>query len=296
MSQIPPQRSFLRRLSKLDRSAIVFLLAYLLTRLLIGHPFSVIGRLGNRQPDGCGLPGLPCVFMDAQQSALGAPQPFNRRLYLYRAGSCGASPEHDGNRPLSAFIRKSARTCCKDDLQDRIGVISADSEEITIAVTQEIQPGQSPIDQALLTRPTVASLIGAARNSNGLACVFSCIAPRLIDPAKGQRFYPGLTVYRGQLMFAAEQQRETPAGPVSVLVGAPITPSLLDGLTSDLGPIQFTLLQPAGADSKGLRFAVGGKTYVTGERIVSSNRALPPPANWLDIPVGGAAVLQSLFG
>jgi phosphoserine phosphatase RsbU/P len=179
----------------------------------------------------------------------------------------------------------------QDDLQDRKIVIAADAEEITIAVAQQIQAGESPTDQALLSRPGVASLITAARMRWPGLRVFLHRA-RLVDPANGDQF-TGLTVYRGQLVFASEQVRNTPSGLVSVLVAAPITPALLDGLTSELGPIQFTLLEPAGNRKDGFKFGINGKIYVTGERIVSSNRALPAAANWLDVPVGGAATLQA---
>jgi sigma-B regulation protein RsbU (phosphoserine phosphatase) len=179
----------------------------------------------------------------------------------------------------------------QDDLQDRTEVIAADAEEITIAVAEEIQPGQSPIDQALLARPRVATLLTAARAQWPGLRVFLHRA-RLVDPSSGQRF-AGLVVYRGQLLFASEQKRDTASGPVAVLVAAPITPVLLDGLTSELGPIQFTLMQPADETSKGLKFTINGRLYATGERIVSSNRVLPRAANWLDIPVGGAATLQA---
>jgi sigma-B regulation protein RsbU (phosphoserine phosphatase) len=179
----------------------------------------------------------------------------------------------------------------QDDLQDRTGVIAADAEEITNAVTQQIRPGELPTDQALLLRPTVTALITAARAQWPGLRVFLHRA-RLVNPASGERF-AGLVVYRGQLLFASEQERDTANGPVAVLVAAPITPALLDGLVSELGPIQFTLMQPVDEHSNGLQFGIAGRTYVTGERIVSSNRVLPPAVNWLDIPVGGAATLEA---
>jgi sigma-B regulation protein RsbU (phosphoserine phosphatase) len=72
-----------------------------------------------------------------------------------------------------------------------------------------------------------------------------------------------------------------------------MTPALLDALASELGPIQFTLMEPADSDSKGIRFDVNGRPYVVGERIVSNNRRLPAPASWLDVPVNGAATLEA---
>jgi phosphoserine phosphatase RsbU/P len=179
----------------------------------------------------------------------------------------------------------------RDDLQDRVSIIAGDADAISTAVAREIQPGQSPIDQSLLSSPEVASLINAAKSEWPGLRVFLHRA-RLVVSGSGGRF-AGLVEYRGQLLFASEQQRDSAGGPVVVLVGAPITPALLDGLTSELGPIRFTLLKPAGQNSKGIPLVINGHSYVAGEEIVSSHRVLPPAANWLDIPVGGAATFEA---
>lgn len=293
MTSHPPKRdrNFLRRMSKLDRSALAYLLAYFLTReVLIGHPFP------------------SSTFLAIVGFAAAAYLVFRWFSWMRNKVLWGIR-----NRLIVAYIFMAlvpvvllltmmgiglyllypqiGAHLLQDDLQDRISAIAGDAEEITSAVSQEIQPGQSTIDQALLAEPRVASLISAARAQWPGLRVF-LHRSRLVDPSKGKQF-AGLTVYRGQLLFAAEQEQQTPSGPVSVLVGAPITSAVLDQLASELGPIQLTLLQPADANSKGLRLSIDGKTYVTGERIVSSNRVLPRRENWLDIPVGGAATLQA---
>jgi sigma-B regulation protein RsbU (phosphoserine phosphatase) len=178
-----------------------------------------------------------------------------------------------------------------DGLEDRIGVIAADAGDIAIAVSQEIKKGESPVDPALLSRPRVANLI-AAISAQWPGLRVSLHRERVVDLPSGDRF-AGLTELRGQLSLAAEQKQDSAAGTFVVLVSAHMTPALLDGLTSDLGPIQFTLMDPADGNSKGIKFTVGGRPYVVGEQIVSNNRKLPPPSNWLDIPVGGAATLQA---
>jgi phosphoserine phosphatase RsbU/P len=278
-------------MSKLDRSAIVFLIAYLLTReVLIGHPFPSSTFLGIVSMVAAAYLAFR-LFSWMRHRVLWGLR--NRLIVAYVFIAVVPVVLLLSMMGIGMYLLypQIGAHLLQDDLQDRVSVIAGDAEEITIAVSQEIQPGQSPVDQALLARPTVASLIAAAQEQWPGLHVFLHRA-RLVDPAKGERF-AGLTVYHGQLMFAAEQQRGTPSGPVSVLAGAPITPALLNGLASDLGPIQFTLLQPADANSKGLRFGINGKLYVTGERIVSSNRVLPKPANWLDVPVSGAATLQA---
>jgi sigma-B regulation protein RsbU (phosphoserine phosphatase) len=179
----------------------------------------------------------------------------------------------------------------QDGLQDRIGIIAADAGDIAIAVTQEVHKGESPTDPALLSRPRVANLI-AAVSAQWPGLRVSLHRDRVVNLQSGDRF-AGLTELRGQLSFAAEQKQDSPAGPFVVLVSAHMTPALLDGLASELGPIQFTLMEPADSDSKGIRFDVNGRPYVVGERIVSNNRRLPAPASWLDVPVNGAATLEA---
>lgn len=179
----------------------------------------------------------------------------------------------------------------QDDLQDRIATISEDADEITTAVVQEIHDKESPTDPELLTRPRVASIIGAMKTEWPGLRVF-LHRPRLVDTEKTDRF-SGLTEFRGQLMFAAEQKRDSPSGPLAVLVGAPITPATLDGLASELGPIQFTLMEPATAASPGIKIVISDRSYVVGETIVSNHRNLSPPAFFLDVPVAGAATFEA---
>jgi sigma-B regulation protein RsbU (phosphoserine phosphatase) len=178
----------------------------------------------------------------------------------------------------------------QDELQNRIGIITADADEIASAVVQDIQNGEPPTDPSLLAQPGVANLIAAAQEHWPGLSVF-LHRGRLVSPAGGG--FAGLAEYQGLLMFASEQRRDTPGGPISVLVGAPIGSSLLDAMSSDLGPIQLTLLQPAEPKARGITLGINGRLYVPGERIVSSNRSLPPRANWLDIPVSGAATLEA---
>ncbi|MGH9689755.1 MAG: PP2C family protein-serine/threonine phosphatase [Candidatus Acidiferrales bacterium] len=179
----------------------------------------------------------------------------------------------------------------RDGLQDRVNIITGDAETIASAVAQEVRPGQSPIDQSLLSAPAVVSLINAAKTEWPGLRVFLHRA-RLVNPAMHGQF-AGLVEYRGQLLFASEQERESASGPVVVLVGAPITPAILDGLTTELGPIRFTLLKPADQSSKGIPLTIGGHSYVSGEQIVSNGRVLPRAASWLDIPIGGAATFEA---
>ena len=113
-----------------------------------------------------------------------------------------------------------------------------------------------------------------------------------VNPKNADHF-AGMAEFHGELIFAAEVRRDGPSGPIAIFVGVPLTPALLDCVASELGPIQFTLMEPADPSSKGIKLGINGRLYAAGERIVSSNRQLPPAANWLDIPIGGAATLEA---
>jgi sigma-B regulation protein RsbU (phosphoserine phosphatase) len=293
VTQLSPRRSFvvLRRISPRDRIAIAFIAAYAILRVvLIPHPFPLSGFLGF-------LSVVAFVYICFRLFF------WVRRKLLWRLR----------NRLIVAYIfiavvpvvllltmmaigmyllyPQIGAHLLQDGLQDRIGIIAADASEIAEAVTQEVRPGESPTDPALLSRPSVANLI-AAFTAEWPGLRVSLHSDRVVNLSSGDRF-AGLTELRGQLSFAAEQRVQSPAGPVVVLVSAHMTPGLLDSLTSELGPIQFTLMDPADESSKGIRFGVDGRFYVVGERVVSNNRSLPPAASWYDIPVGGAATLQA---
>jgi sigma-B regulation protein RsbU (phosphoserine phosphatase) len=176
-----------------------------------------------------------------------------------------------------------------DAMQDHVGIIALDADEIVGALVQEIQVGDSPTDPALLERPRVASLVQAAKAEwPGLRVVLQH-QPRFSLTGT----FRGLTEFRGELHFVSEQRRQSASGPVAVVLAAPVTPSLLDQLTSELGPIQFTVMEPRNAGSQGLTVTTDGKVYTAAGRIVSSSRKLPPPENWFDIKVNGAATLEA---
>lgn len=293
VSQPLPQRfrAFLRRASKLDRLAIAFLFFYIVVRgILVRHPFPSSTFLGVLSFTAVAYLGVRLFSWVRNQVLWGIR---NRLIvaYIFMALVPVVLLLTMMGIGLYLLYPQIGAHLLQDDLQDRTGVIAADAEEITIAVAEEIRPGESTTDQALLTRPRVAALITAARAQWPGLRVFLHRA-RLVDPASDTRFQ-GLVVYRGQLLFASELKKDTVSGPVAVLVAAPITPALLNGLVSELGPIQFTLMQPANAGSSGIKFTIGGRLYVTGQRIVSSSRVLPPAENWLDIPVGGAATFEA---
>jgi phosphoserine phosphatase RsbU/P len=176
-----------------------------------------------------------------------------------------------------------------DDLSARINTIGADAQSIADEIREEASRSASPVDETVLARPEIVSLIAAARSEWPDLEVSLNRGRPLLGSGDGRHF-AGFSEFRGKLSIAAAEREIMPAGSFTVLVRAPVNASLLDGLASELGPIALTLLEPAGrGPGQGGTVSINGNLYVFGERVASSRRKLGSRANWLDIPVNVAS-------
>jgi phosphoserine phosphatase RsbU/P len=181
-----------------------------------------------------------------------------------------------------------------DDLNEKISMIAADAEDIAGAMEQE-QTGKAPpsSQEAILTRPNVVGMIAAARSQYPELRVIPNLGGHLAKAGDGHH-YAGLAEYEGTLWIASAEDRAGPDWRVNILVGIPVTSGVLDGLTSDLGPIHLILLDSSAGKSSGkIGLEIEGRTYVEDQEIASKKRALVPPVNWLDQRVSGAATLEA---
>jgi sigma-B regulation protein RsbU (phosphoserine phosphatase) len=187
----------------------------------------------------------------------------------------------------------------RDDLQDHISTLAADTDAIAAAINLEPGVKQDPsvpppgpaIADPVLSRPSVATVIDAAQKKWPELRVYLNHGQQLIRADKGKQF-AGLAEYGGRLWFASAEALSIPRGRATVLVIAPMTPALLDSLPSKLGPIELTLLDPAaGSSARGLR--LDGVLYVARQQVSSKNRILAPAAHWLDLRIRGVATLEA---
>jgi hypothetical protein len=132
-----------------------------------------------------------------------------------------------------------------DDLQDRVSIIATESESIANAVAHEAdEAGVKTVDESMLQRPSVAEVIMAAKTDWPDLRVRLNAGQRLLQAGNGSRF-SGLAEQESKLWFAAAEKRETDKGSFTLVVSAPVTPELLDGFRSELGPIEVVLWRPA---------------------------------------------------
>ncbi|MFZ0411495.1 MAG: SpoIIE family protein phosphatase [Candidatus Acidiferrales bacterium] len=187
-----------------------------------------------------------------------------------------------------------------DDLQDRITSISTTAASLANAVEREQSiTASSSAAAAVLSRPAILSIEDAARAQwPDLRVAYAPGINPLVRSGEGRHF-AGLVEEDRKIEIAAAVTRTGSNGPFSVLVTAPLTSAVLDGLTSDLGPVQMALLSPAGSstDASGqvcLDINDQRYCYSPDQEIASRHRALRPPANFLDVRVSGAATLEAV--
>jgi phosphoserine phosphatase RsbU/P len=179
-----------------------------------------------------------------------------------------------------------------DDLEDRISAIAADTDVIAGAMEQKDTNAPPGGDEALLSRPVVASLVEATRRDWPGARVLPNRGRHLVEAGRGEQF-ADLVEFEDNLWIASAVHRNGPFGGITVLVVVPLTPSILDSLSSELGPIQITLLRPVSQrpDSQ-FSLDIHGRVFVPSEQISSRKRTLAAPTSPLDVRVTGYSTLE----
>jgi len=186
-----------------------------------------------------------------------------------------------------------------DDLQQRINVISTDTNAIAAALSRErgiepdkpVNPNSTAVVSPILLRPAVHSVIAAAQAKWPSLGVYLNHGSQLIR-AKGGSQFAGLAEFRGQLWFASAESLRVPGGSATVLVVAPMTSALINSFPPQLGSIDFTLLEPAEKSStRSIR--LNGTVYVSHQQIMSSDRKLAPATSWLDPSFTGLSTLEA---
>jgi phosphoserine phosphatase RsbU/P len=179
-----------------------------------------------------------------------------------------------------------------DDLQARINTVAADADAFAAAIQQEAAKGASPQDESILSKPEVARLLAAERTESPDLEVYLNRGKHLVEKGDGQRF-AGMVEWAGKSSIACALKIDGPTGTTTILVAEPVNSAFLDGLSSELGPIKLNFLLPAGSKpGTHPTFNFNGRVYIPGDEVSSRRRVLPPPANFLDVPVGGASTIE----
>jgi len=206
----------------------------------------------------------------------------------------------------------------RDDIAQRVNMITADTNAIAVVIGREASQEASPLPttpatpahmppaiQEVLNRPGVAGVVSAAQNEWPGLIVRVNMGWDMIRHEASRQF-SGLCELGGRLFVASAQVIPGTDGRNSVMVLAPVTPALLNSFPSKLGPVQLTLLAPAGAQAiaqQGIagakqaarqRFTFNSENYTVGQVVRSDSRAMPPRRMFLDVMVNGYATLDAL--
>lgn len=186
-----------------------------------------------------------------------------------------------------------------DDLQERINIISTDTNAITAALSRErgiqpdrpVPPEDVPLESPILSRPNVQSVIAALQAKWPDLSVYLNHGSQLVRAEHGKQF-AGLVEFRGRLYYSSAENLKLSRGEATVLVIAPITPDSLDALPPQLGPIKLTLLDPA-TSSSARGISLNGTVYTTEQEISSKARPFPPARYWVDPAFNGYSTLEA---
>lgn len=181
----------------------------------------------------------------------------------------------------------------EDDLNDRAAVVMASAESLADAIEKDSTPAVPPDSQKVLSLPGVAALVEATRAEFPNCRI---LLNRGGQPPGGEtgRGFAGLSEHNETLYISAVAKQMGRQGPVQVLLEVPVTPALLDSLTSELGPVQLILLEPAKHANAGrISIAIDNQVYVPGQEISSRKRSVGSRKNFLDVRINGASTLEA---
>ena len=146
---------------------------------------------------------------------------------------------------------------------------------------------------AAIVQPSVTALLDAAQTDLPGIHLEVDVEDRLLQKIAADQF-SGITESQGRLWLRASIRKREHGQTVLVAVSTPLSPELLDRLSSELGPIQFTAMRLAAPnENERIGLNLGGDRFVPTGRITSRHRTLGPRSSWLDVPVNGGATLEA---
>jgi len=180
----------------------------------------------------------------------------------------------------------------EDDLHDRIALVSSSAESLANVIEREATPVAPPNSTAVLSLPNVAALVAATKAEFPECRIGLNRGKELLSP--GARKFAGLAQEGGNLYVAAVENASGSRGTVQILLQVPVTSAVLDGLNSELGPIQLILLRPtAHRPQEGLSIDIDNQVYVGWQEIASRKRFVHPPTNFLDARINGVSTFEA---
>ncbi len=291
-----------RRTSRFDQAAILVLLLYILVRLIRHFGYTIPGSsfLGFLSI----IAAIWCVFRLIPWIRRSVLWRLRNRLivaYLFMAVIPVVLLIGMSAIGVSLLELQIGAHLLRDDLDEPLSILSADTDTITAALSREpgikpdqpVPPNSTAVVDPIILRPGVASVVTAARKQWPDIRVYLNHGQQVVRAANGKQF-KGLAEFRNQLWFACAESIPVEGGTATVLVIAPLTSEVLDSFPANLGPIELTLLEPAPAGStQGFPIEIEGRRYVLGQTISSKRRTVAPATHWFDLRIPGGSTLTA---
>lgn len=178
-----------------------------------------------------------------------------------------------------------------DDLTSRLSSVEVAAQTSADAVAR-VTANALPTDAALAD-PAVIGVVEALREDLPGLQVELGKGERLLRMGGRERsVFAGMIESRGRLLLACVVARKLERGEMRVFASVPITSETLDGLGSEVGPIQFSMLRPAApGDDRRFVLKLDSREWVA-EHISSRHRTLAPRTTWLDMEINGVSTLE----
>ena len=179
------------------------------------------------------------------------------------------------------------------DLHDRIEMVADSSAHLAAAETAM----PSTIDQATLERGLANEAELAQRAKlPGLRVNFHVSDEdfRLVA-GPGAKSFSGLVQHGNELWIVGMQQADSPRGKQVIELRLPVTSEFLEGIATDLGPIDLTLSERVEGESARSAVGIGTNFYRKVASILTRRRVLPSAQSVFDPVVDGFSKLEATY-
>jgi sigma-B regulation protein RsbU (phosphoserine phosphatase) len=179
------------------------------------------------------------------------------------------------------------------DLHDRIEMVADSSAHLAAAETAM----PASIDQKTLERGLAneaelaqrAKLPGLGVNFHVNEDFFRSVA------GPGNKSFSGLLQHGNELRIVGMQEADSPRGKQFIELSLPVTSEFLEGVATDLGPIDLTLSERVEGESARSAVGIGTNFYRKIGRILTRKRVLPPAQGLIDPVVDGFSKLEATY-
>ena len=179
------------------------------------------------------------------------------------------------------------------DIQDRIALLEDCSAHIAAAeATLPISIDEQALEKSL----TAQAQLAEGKELPGLSVNFRATPESLHRLAGPQaRSFSGLVQEGNQLRLVGMREVVSPRSTIIIELTVPVTAEFLEGVATDLGPIDVTLSQRVHESSAQNAVQIGNKFYRAINHLVTRRRVLAVPNSWSDPVYDGFSKLEATY-